>query len=142
MSIIAEIAQAVTDELNASALLPGVTAVRSYAPQYELPEMDILHVTVVPKGLTVAAAGRSVNQYDCQVDIAVQKRFQTDALAELDPLLALAEEIADFFRLRRLSAFPAAAWIKTEHNPVFAPEHMRELRQFTSVITLTFRTVR
>jgi hypothetical protein len=142
MPLIAQIAQAVTDELNASAILPGVTAVRSYAPQYELPEMDILHVTVVPKGLTVAAVGRSANQYDCQIDIAVQKRFQTDAPAELDPLMNLVEEIAGFFRLKRLSAFPAAAWIKTEHNPIFAPEHMRELRQFTSVITLTFKLCR
>jgi hypothetical protein len=142
MPLIAQIAQAVTDELNASGVLPGVTVVRSYAPQYELPEMDTLHVTVVPKGLVVAAAGRSVNQYDCQIDIAVQKRFQSDTPAELDPLLALAEEIADFFRLRRLSAFPAAAWIKTEHNPVFAPEHMRELHQFTGVVTLTYKVMK
>jgi hypothetical protein len=139
MGRIAQVAQAVTDELNGATLSLSFTAERRYAPQYELADMDSLHVTVVPKELTVATAGRSAGQFDCAVDVAVQKRFSTDAPSEIDPLMDLAEEIAEFFRGRRLSALPSAAWVKTEHKPIFAPEHMQEFRQFSSVITLTFR---
>ena len=139
MGRIVQVAQAVTDELNAATFPQSFTAERRYAPQYELAEMDTLHVTVVPKALTVATAGRNAGQFDCQIDVAVQKRFQTDSPDEIDPLMDLAEEIAEFFRQRRLSNLPSAAWVKTEHKPVFAPEHMQELRQFTSVLTLTYR---
>ncbi len=52
------------------------------------------------------------------------------------------EEIADYFRLRSLTEYPAATWVKTENDPVYSPDHMREMRQFTSVITLTFNVER
>ena len=52
------------------------------------------------------------------------------------------EEIADFFRLRRLSSYPDAIWTKTRHDPIYAQEHWDELRQFTSILTFTFRVVR
>jgi hypothetical protein len=142
MPLIAELAQAVTDELNGGSFPLPFTAVRGYAPEYELPDMKDLHVTVVPKGLAVASAGRTANQYDCAVDIAVQKKVASTEPSELDPLMRLTEEIADFFRLRRLSAFPYAVWAGTEHTPIFAPEHLRELRQFTSVVTLNFRLLK
>ena len=61
---------------------------------------------------------------------------------ELDLLMQLVEEIAGLFRFARLAAFPQAVWVKTEHAPVFAPEHMEGLRQFTSILTFTFRVVR
>jgi hypothetical protein len=32
--------------------------------------------------------------------------------------------------------------VRTENVPVYAPEHLEEYRQFTSVLTLTFRVVR
>lgn len=139
MGRVSMVAQAVTDELNGATFSLPFTAERRYAPQYELADMDSLHVTVVPRGLTVAMAGRSAGQFDCAVDVAVQKRFSSDEPSEIDPLMDLAEEIAEFFRGRRLAALPDAAWIRTEHQPIYAPEHMRELRQFTSVITMTFK---
>jgi hypothetical protein len=52
------------------------------------------------------------------------------------------EEIGLFLRDRRLAACPAAVWLRTENVPIYAPEHLDELRQFTSVLTLTFRVVR
>ena len=99
-------------------------------------------MSVVPKGVTVERADRTRNQYDFNIDVAVQKKFQTGDAAELDPLMALVEEIADFFRLRRLAEYPDALWMRTENVPVYAVEHLDEFRQFTSVLTLTFRVVR
>jgi hypothetical protein len=36
---------------------------------------------------------------------------------------------------------PEAIWIRTEHNHLYAPEHLAQLRQFTSVLTLAFQVV-
>ena len=142
MAVVTDIADAVVTELNAHTFSQAFTAQRHYRPIFDLAEMQDLHVTVVPKGLAIERLDRSRNQHDVQVDIAVQKKCQAADNAELDPLTALVEEIADFFRLRRLTVCPEAVWIRTENAPIYAPEHLDELRQFTSVLTLTFRVVR
>jgi len=142
MAVVTDIADAVVQELNGHTFSQALTAVRHYRPIFDLAQMQDLHVTVVPKGLAIERLDRSRNQHDVQVDIAVQKKCQAADNAELDPLMALVEEIADFFRLRRLTAWPEAVWIRTENVPIYAPEHLDELRQFTSVLTLTFRVVR
>ena len=79
---------------------------------------------------------------DTSDEEAVQKKFETEANVELDPLMNLAEEISDHFRGRRLASYPNAAWLKTEQSVLYAPEHIDELRQFTSVLTLTYRVLR
>lgn len=142
MSEVVQVADAVVAALNGATFSQPVSAVRSYLPQFELAEMDELHVTVVPKAVEIAGASRGSAAYDYKIDVAVQKRFQTGDAAELDPLLHLVEEIADHFRLKRLEGYPGAAWTKTEYAALYAPEHMENLRQFTSVVTLTFRVLR
>jgi hypothetical protein len=116
--------------------------VRSYRPQYDLAEMAALHVTVVPKGAEIAAVSRSGVQYDVSVDVAVQQHLENEDAAAIDPLMALVEEIADFFRTHRLAPCPNVAWLRTENDPAWSPGHLEEYRQFTSVLTLTFRVVR
>jgi hypothetical protein len=142
MAIVIDIADAVAAELSDGEFSQEFTAVRQYRPEFELPEMKDLHVTVVPKGVAITSLGRGVNQHDYQIDVAVQKKLATEDSAELDPLMALMEEIADFFRMRRLSSYPSAAWVKTENEPIYSQEHLGEMRQLTSVLTLTFRVVR
>jgi hypothetical protein len=142
MSEIAEGADAVVAALNAATFSQPVTAERSYLPQFELSEMDELHVTVVPKAVEIVAVARDMAAHDYKIDVAVQKRFQNGDAAELDPLLHLVEEVAEHFRFKRLDGHPAAVWVKTEHPAIYAPEHMENFRQFTSVVTLTFRVAR
>jgi len=142
MAVITDIADAVVTELNGHAFGQPFTAARHYRPLFDLAEMAALHVTVVPKGITVERADRSRNQEDVQLDVAVQKKFEKGDNAELDPLVGLVEEIAAHFRAGRLAAYPEAVCVKTEHAPIYAPEHMDELRKFTSVLTLTFRVAR
>lgn len=142
MSEIVHVTDAVVAALNGATFSQPVNAERSYLPQFELPEMEDLHVTVVPKTVEITGATRGTGTYDYKIDVAVQKRFETGDATELDPLLRLVEEIADHFRFKRLDGHPAAAWVKTEHPAIYAPEHMENFRQFTSVVTLTFRVVR
>ena len=133
-----EIADAVVAKLNTASLSQPVTAVRFYQPLFELPEMDKLHVSVVPRGIVLTQASRVSVSRDIQIDVAVQKRFSQGDAAELDPLLLLVEEILNLFLLKVMGQ---TVCVKAENNPVYAPEHMSELRQFTSVVTLTFRKV-
>jgi hypothetical protein len=142
VSTIIQIADAVVAQLNAATFSQPLTAARHYVPSFELAEMNELRVTVVPRAVVVSPLDRSRLTHDAQVDVAVQKKLATGEAAEIDPLMALVEEVADHFRQRRLDSFPAAHWIRTEHKPIYAQDHWEELRQFTSVVTLTFRVAR
>lgn len=142
MAIPVDVADAVVAELNAATLSHPVQAERRYVPEYDLKDMKSLRVTVVPRELTVTSVSRDRLSYDAQVDIAVQQKFTEGDNAEIDPLVNLVEEIADRFRLKRLASYPAAIWSRTEHRVLYSPEHWIELRQFTSLLTLTFRIVR
>lgn len=142
MAIPIDVADSLVAELNAAQLSQPVQAVRGYVPEYDLKEMKSLRVTVVPRELSVTSVSRDRLSYDAQVDIAVQQKFAKGDNAEIDPLVNLVEEIADLFRLRRLASYPAAVWTKTEHRVLYSPEHWIELRQFTSLLTLTFKVVR
>ena len=142
VSTLMAIADAVVADLNGATFSQSFEAKRYYRPVFDLAEMSDLHVSVVPKGVTSEIQSRARTQNDYQVDVAVQKK--TAAETDLDPLMTLVEEIADHFRFKRLTLAGGgeAVWMRTENQPVYAPEHMDELRQFTSVLTLTFRVVR
>ena len=139
-SLLLEIADTVTADLNAGGFSRSFTAVRRLLPRRELTELgtDVL-VTVVPKSIEVATASRAHNQHDCQVDIAVQRKVASAEDEALDWLMELTQQIADHFRLRTLDSFPAACWIKTEYPAVYAPEHLENHLVFTGLVTLTFR---
>lgn len=142
MAVIAQIADAVVAELNATTFSQPFEAKRAYLPRFDLAEMKDLHVTVVPKAVQILPGTRVHNQHDYQIDVAVQKKLTTADNDEIDGLMGLVDEIADRFRLKRLGSLPAAAWVKTENEPVYAQEHLDQLRQFTSVVTFTFRVMR
>jgi len=140
MALIADIADAVVAELNAGLFSVPFTAERLYRPDFELPEMKDLRVSVVPHGLEMTTAGRSLSQHDVQIDLAVQKKLDAADNAEIDALMGLVEELAEFLRTKR--QFGDAVWVRTDNSPVYSQEHLGELRQFTSVLTATLRVVK
>ncbi len=142
MAVIADIADAIVAQLNAGGFSQPLTASRCYLPKFDLAEMKDLHVTVVPRGVAITAGTRNHNQHDYQIDIAVQKKLTAVDNGESDTLVGLVDEIADHFRMKRLDSFRAAMWVKTQHEPIYAQEHLDQMRQFTSVLTLTFRMMR
>jgi hypothetical protein len=141
MATILDIADAVVKELNNTTFSQPVTAQRHYLPKFDLAEMKDLHVSVVPRGLASKALDRSRDNFSYLVDIGVQQKSDM-TLAALDALMNLVEEIADHFRTKPMSNFPEARCTEVKNEPVYAPPHLNELRQFTSVVTLTFRVVR
>ena len=142
MAVITDIADAVAAEINAGSFSQPVSATREYLPAFELADMQTLRVTVVPRSVTTLPGGRAHNQYDYAIDVAVQKKLDAADNAEIDALMTLVDELADHLRFKRLTDYPNAAWLKTENVPVYSPEHLEQLRQFTSVITITFRIMR
>ena len=145
MSVIANIAEAVKVDLNSAPegrFSQTFDATRMYVPIYELPDMKTLRVTVVPKALGVTPTSRSESQHDYEIDVAVQKKLVNADAAEIDPLMTLVEEIADFFSARRPSTFRTAMCVGVVNEPIYSAEHIEQLRQFTSLLTLTFRVMR
>lgn len=142
MALITDLADAVVQSLNEGDFGQPFSAHRCYVPTFDLKEMRTLHVTVVPRGIIIAGVTRAASQSECQVDVAVQKKFDKGDAAELDPLMTLVERIVTHFESRWLAVAGGAVCVKVENKPIYAPEHYENLRQFTSIITLTFRTVR
>jgi len=141
MAAITDIADAVVAELNGHEFSQEFTAERTYDTTLKLEDAGTLHVTVVPKALAEEVASRSADQVDYLIDVAVRKKPESVSNTELDPLVGLVEEIRAFLRRRRLAKYEGAICIRTPIEPVFAPEHLREYGQFTSVLTLTFRVM-
>jgi len=139
MSMILNVADAVVAEVNAAALSQAVQAVRLYVPSFELPDMKDLHVSVVPRELHVRGLDRGRNHYQADIDLAVHKKFKVGDAAEIDPLVLLVEEIGELFKLKRLTSYPAAIWTGTDHQVLYSQEHWDQLRQFTSLLTLSFK---
>ena len=143
MSVITNIADAVKDELNgATEFAMPFEAERHYKPVFDLQDMATLHVTVVPSAMSIQATTRSSFQHDVQLDVAIQKKFADGDNAELDALMDLVEQIADFLKQRQLAGFAGAIWLKAENAPIYAAEHIDQFRQFTSILTLTYRVLR
>lgn len=138
---IVQIADAVVAQLNATSFSQPLQAERHYLPQFELSEMTELRVSVVPRSVASKGHDRNRDSFDYRVDVAVQRKLDPTP-GNLDALMVLVEEIADHFRSHPLAGYPQARCTEVENVPVYAPEHLDEFRQFTSVLTLTFRVWR
>ena len=141
-STLIALADAIVASLNGATFSMTFQAERGYRPVVELPALQAVKVTVIPKSLAISAATRTDGFYDCSIDIGVQRKVNPDEPAELDALMKLVEEIGDHLRGHRLDGFTAAVWLALENEPVFAPEHLEQHRQFTSVLTVTYRVRR
>ena len=119
----------------------AVAVIRYYAPQFELPEMQTLHVSVVPRAIQSTSLDRTRDTFDYQIDVAVQQRVDPKN-PPLDALMSLTEEIADKFRGSGLASYPNARCTEVRNEPVFLPEHLEQFGQFTSVVTLNFKVWR
>lgn len=141
MSVIVDVAEAVKDELNAHEFSIEFVAVRRYQPVFDLKDISDVVVSVVPRRKRTEPASRGAVQDTVEIDIAVQQKIQPGNNGLPDALMDLVEEISDFFKQRRLTEYPGAAWTGVENQPVFHPGHIRKLGQFTSVLTLAYEVV-
>jgi len=138
-----DLADAIVTLLNGHEFSQDFTAERQFRPRYEMRDLKTLRVTVVPGGLEAERYSRTEDAETYRVGVAVQKKLGDEANeeAEIETLLDLAEEIDLYLRAQRIDS-PEAVWTGTEHPTLYDPDHLDQLRCFTSVLTLTYVTTR
>jgi len=142
VSTIVDIADAVVGAIQAGSYGEPVTVERKYRPAFELADLTQVHITVVPRSMSITTATRDSGYFDCAIDVGVQKKVNADQAEDIDALMTLVEQIADQLRMKRLNDAPEAAWVSIENEPAFASEHLDQQRVFTSVLTVTYRVRR
>jgi hypothetical protein len=142
MALITDIADAVVDNLNDHEFSQDFNAERRYLATLELKEMgNDLHVTVVMRGFDTTAVTRAgATEKKFKIDIAVRKKLtKIEEDEEVDDLVGLVEEIIDY--LNPIGTFGTARCHLIENVPVYIPEHLSTMRQFTSVLTLSLKVI-
>ena len=130
MTDIVELAEAVAAELaeyHAEVL---------FCPEFELRDLEEMKVVVVPLAVEYKTVSRAAREELLKVQIGFLKRCDEDALPGL---LDTVEELGLGFLGRKIGD---AACVGVAYDPIYSPEHLRERRQFTSVIELSFKKFR
>lgn len=135
-----DLADQVVLTLNEGGCEPAFIAVRKLFPFYELKDLATLHVTVVPKSINIESANRSSNEYDYQVDIAIQKAVKSPDDIEVNTLMDLAIDIAKSFRGKVFQNLGTVCFKQTI-DPLYSIEHIQPPSVFTSVVTLNFKVI-
>jgi len=144
MSLLADTAEAVAAALNGHAFDQGFEATRAYRPEFELREMDRLHVTVVPGNMEEERFDRACMLFRPRVDVAVQKKVDVGKVDQIDALMDLVQDIAAFLRDRELTLADGsvARWAGAEWSTPYAPEELKSRHLFVAVLTLIYEVVR
>ena len=111
---IVTLAAAVVTELNSpvsTTWSQTFTAARTYRIRRNLESLgaDTWYVDVVMADETSEILSRAATQDDAEIDIAIHKKCNPDALAEVDPILNLQDEFKSYWLRRR----PAASSTQT-----------------------------
>lgn len=152
-AVLIEVAEGVTNELRDAVdddEFEGLQFVpeRSYAEwDDELPDLDCLHVDVVPVTYdeTDLDARESVG-YVVSVDVVIRKKFGQKHrtqngkidLEEIDRLVLLVEEIYELFSKARLTDYDEAIWKETRILSSYSRKHLREMSMFLGIVRISF----
>jgi hypothetical protein len=140
MQLTTDIADAVVTALNADTFSAEFTATRMFRPEFKPQALAAITVVVVPRNWSSTLVSRNSSEHSCAVDVAVMKKVDSESAAELDPLLALADEIAAALQPMRFDDLNANCTAVENVNPesVIVLEHLHENRVFTCVVRATF----
>lgn len=155
-----DIAEAIKDELNNYDFGQSFTATRNYSDvATKLETLDQLIVDVVPWSSESSLEDRGELTYTVLTDILIRRRFgmpeqetgsgeiDTD---EIDALMELRQKIGEYFTPsqvtgqdgRRLTDQPNAAWQETKTMAAYVRPHLRQFRQFTGWLRITYQICR
>ena len=135
---ITQLADAIVADLNDHTFSQAFQAQRTYLPRWKLEELSTIRVSVVPKDDVGERASRTQWQEDYQVDVAIQQKLGANESEQMDALILLGQELADFFKSRNPTG-NLATLIAVAFAPLFDPEHFENHKTLTTVINLTFR---
>lgn len=126
MADIIQLAEAVAHEVEGELM---------FAPELDLKGIKEMRTIVVPCGLGCKPISRGSNEDTLKVQVGVLKKCTEDEIVDLvNTVITLGKGFLD----KRLAG---AKCTHIEYSPLYSPEHLRERRQFTGVVELTFKAV-
>ena len=126
MADIIKLAEAVASEVEGDLM---------FAPELDLKGIREMRVIVVPAGLGVKPISRGASEDSMKIQVGVLKKCTEDEVVDLvNTVITIGRSFLD----RRLAG---ATCTHIEYNPLYDPTHLRERRQFTGVVELTFKAV-
>lgn len=136
-----ELVDAVAAELNEGTFSEPLTAECLTDPDRELEELQTLRVDVLKGSKESEAISRCVLQGDYTIEIVVRQKADGDPAELVRRLESLVEEIDRFFSLppRRLRLYQAAAWKASKLIYCYSVKMVRNRRQFTGLLQLTYQ---
>lgn len=138
-SVLIQVAAAVKTELDGGSFALAPAIERLYLPQATPADVAGLTVMVRPAGREVRRLDRSRFERDYFVEVAIQKQVAARTNAVIDPLVAVAEEIADYLLDRPLAGYPAAKFIEQEVLTPVSDEHLASANVVTAIVRITYR---
>lgn len=144
---IVSIADAVVTALTAGTFSQSFTPTRVAVPSVKLSDIGTLkvHIRGARERVTLLTRG-GVKDVDYDIDIAIRKKItNTATTTEHDALVALTEEIADFFFTNGLTGRSERLMdVSTDENGnlLWVVDDVENHRAFVSVLTLTFKGTR
>jgi hypothetical protein len=139
-----QIAAALVTTLNAHSFSRPFTAARRYQVKVDLESTKALTVSVVAQSKQRERSSRITNEHQYTVQVAVQQKINPADESQGDVLSYLVEEIADYLDNHWSMELNGCrvSLISDDANPLWLPDHMLTLRQFTNVTTYTFTVER
>ena len=118
----------------------GLTVSVTPLPGVELDKLTAVpRVSVVPKSVQPQHMTRSGRADNITIDIGVQAKITGNPETDVPKLCRLVRTLLDFMWGRALAHAPEAAFMDAGIDPVYAPEHLQQLRVFTSVVSVTYK---
>jgi hypothetical protein len=111
------------------------TAERKYVEEIDLAKIEGILVLVMPIAALAETLTRDSVQDDIGLGIAILKKVPSTGVEEIDPLIALVEEIQDAARAK----LPTGSWIGRANPSICDPERLQKSNEFVSVLRITYR---
>lgn len=113
----------------------GDGAELKFAPEFDLKGIRDKRIVVVPSALKFKPLSRGCTEDSLKVQVGLIKKCTED---EVEALVA---ETVDLGRRFLDETIAKCVCTDVSYDPLYSAEHLRERRQFTGVIELTFRAV-
>jgi len=141
-ALVSNLCDEVTAILNATDFGVECTATKSYVPSLELKGAgETVYLTVAPQTTGYRRDSRSATGRPVEIGIGIQRRLpREDPDTVVETMLDVVERVATELHGTRVAALSAVC-ISIQNDPIYAPDHMKDVRLFTSVLTTQWEAV-